>query len=271
MKLVRYTVKEVGSPRIGLMTEAYMVDLSKAYASYLEEKGEAVGKEGESTIADSVTEFLAKGKSATKLAQEVLNFVKGREKEMLGGAVLETGDVKLLAPIEDPPKILGLAGNYISHVREVRKDRPLPRDIFIFYKSSGPGIVGPDEPIVVPKSIEKLDYELELGVVIGKRGRYVPVEKAYDHVGGYTVFNDVCDRYFLVDVPRWDWFGMKAQDSMSVFGPCIETNIDDPNNLKMTLKVNDELRQDGHTSDMINPVPHVVSFVSSLSLSKLVT
>ena len=174
-------------------------------------------------------------------------------------------DVKLLSPIANPPKVIALAGNYISHVREVRKDRPLPRGIMLFGKSTGKfGVVGPDEEILVPNTISKLDYELELGVVIGKQGKYIPVEKVYDHVGGYTVFNDVCDRWFLMDVPRYDWFGMKAQDSFSAFGPCIETDIDDPNDLRMTLKVDDELRQDGATSDMINPVPQVVSYVSSL-------
>lgn len=262
MKLVRFTVKADDKPRVGLLADEYVIDLNKAYAACVREEG---GAEKGGAVANSVIEFMAKGEAASKQAGKALEFVRGREKEMLGEEVLKLDGVKLLAPIGNPPKVIGLAGNYVSHVRERRKDRPLPTEISLFAKSIGRfGVVGPDEAIVVPTTVKKLDYELELGVVIGRQGKYIPVEKAYDHVGGYTVFNDVCDRWFLMDVPRWDWFGMKAQDGFSVIGPCIETAIDDPNDLRMTLKVNDELRQDGSTSDMINPVPQIVSYVSTL-------
>ena len=263
--MVRYTVKEKEKPRVGLLTDEFVIDLNKAYTSYLEVEGAKAAEIGDSVIANSVIEFMAKGEAAAEPARKILEFVKGKERKMLGAEVLKTKDVKLLAPIGKPPKVIGLAGNYVSHIRERRKDRPLPMGISLFAKSIGNfGVVGPDEPIVVPTSVQKLDYEIELGIVIGKKGKYVPVDKAYDHVGGYTLFNDICDRWFLMDVPRWDWFGMKAQDSFSVFGPCLETEIEDPNNLRMTLKVNDEVRQDGATSDMINPVPVVVSYISNL-------
>jgi len=262
MKLVRFLAKKKDKPKFGLMTEKHVIDLNKAYASYL--KAEEKDEKGESVVADNIIEFFEKGDAAVKAVRKVLKYVNGKESE-LQGQVFKTKNVKLLSPIESPPKIIALAGNYISHVREVRKDRPLPSGISLFSKSIGKfGIVGPGEDILVPNTIKKLDYELELGVVIGKQGKYIPVEKAYDHIGGYTVFNDICDRWFLMDVPRFDWFGMKAQDSFSVYGPCIETDIDDPNDLRMTLKVDGELRQDGATSDMINPVPHVVSYVSGL-------
>jgi len=259
LKLVRFQAKN-GTPRLGAwLDEAHVVDLNKAY---LASCGQPLGED--LPLGACPVEFFQKGRDAVEKAKSALEFIQGSKERFLREAVYESGEVKLLAPIRNPPKIIGLGGNYISHVREVRKDRPLPQRIFLFLKSSGPGVVGPDEPIVVPKTVVKLDYELELGVVIGKRGKHIPVDKAYDHIGGYTVFNDVCDRFFLMDIPSWDWFGMKAQDSFSVFGPCIETEIDDPNNLKMTLKVNDELRQDGHTGDMVFPVPSIVSYISQL-------
>jgi acylpyruvate hydrolase len=259
MKLVRF-ISKGDKPNVGLMTDKNVIDLNKAFVAYQKDEGE--GKKGGS-VANSVIEFFEKGEVAKEAAEKVLKYVKGKESDL--PAVMRIKDVKLLSPIANPPKVIALAGNYISHVREVRKDRPLPRGIMLFGKSTGKfGVVGPNEDILVPNTISKLDYELELGVVIGKQGKYIPVENVYDHVGGYTVFNDVCDRWFLMDVPRYDWFGMKAQDSFSAFGPCIETDIDDPNDLRMTLKVDDELRQDGATSDMINPVPQVVSYVSSL-------
>jgi 2-keto-4-pentenoate hydratase/2-oxohepta-3-ene-1,7-dioic acid hydratase in catechol pathway len=260
MKIVRYSETGKDKPKVGLLTEKNVIDLNKAYVAYLKSEGEE--KKGD--LVKSVVDFFEKGDAAKDTASKVLKYVKGKESS-LSGVVHKTKDVKLVSPIGSPPKIIALAGNYISHVREVRKDRPLPGGIMLFAKSIGKyGVVGPGSEILVPNTITKLDYELELGVVIGKQGKYIPVEKAYDHVGGYTVFNDVCDRWFLMDVPMYDWFGMKAQDSFSVFGPCIETDIDDPNDLRMTLKVDGELRQDGATSDMINPVPHVVSYVSSL-------
>ncbi len=260
MKLVRFSEKGKNKPKVGLMTDKYVIDLNKAYASYLKSEGEA--KKGD--LVKSVIDFFEKGDMAKDAASKVLKYVKGKESS-LATEVFKSKDVTLHSPISAPPKIIALAGNYISHVREVRKDRPLPRGIMLFSKSIGKfGVIGPGEDILVPNTIKKLDYELELGIVIGKQGKYIPVEKAYEHVGGYTVFNDVCDRWFLMDVPAFDWYGMKAQDSFSVFGPCIRTDIDDPNDLRMTLKVDGELRQDGATSDMINPVPNVVSYVSSL-------
>ena len=264
MKLVRFLRKGKAKPKIGVMTEKYIIDVNKAYRAALEEEG-ATSKKGGNSIAATMVEFFEKGETALAQATKALDFLEGKGFKTSDEAVLTSKDVQLLAPIENPPKVIGLAGNYVSHIRERRKDRPLPKNIALFSKSTGKyGVVGPGEDIVVPNNIKKLDYELELGIVIGKRGKYIPAEKSYEHIGGYTIFNDICDRWYLMDAPRWQWYGMKAQDSFSVYGPCIETEIDDPNNLKMTLKVDDELRQDGATSDMINPVPQLVSHISSL-------
>jgi 2-keto-4-pentenoate hydratase/2-oxohepta-3-ene-1,7-dioic acid hydratase in catechol pathway len=176
-------------------------------------------------------------------------------------------EVKLLAPVPRPPKILCLAGNYAAHVREGPRgaDAALPVDIHVFTKFPGTSAIGHEDPVVVPTTVEKLDYELELGVVIGRRGKYIPADVALDHVGGYTVFNDVCDRAYMPSPERSiHWFAMKSQDNFAPMGPCLllAQDVPDPNDLEIKLWVNGELRQDASTSDMVFSVAQVVSRLS---------
>jgi len=265
LKLVRFTVGD-GPARLGVMLEGFVIDLNRGYAALLKEKGGAASGAEASALAESMEGLLAMGKRGDEAARRVVEYSKERESSLRGSVVFPSEESRLLAPLGRPSKIIGLALNYVSHVREERKDAPLPQRPFLFSKSSGTGIIGPSEDIVVPDTVQKLDYEVELGVVVGKRGRYIPKERAYEHVAGYTVFNDICDRFYLLDVKpgQPDWLGMKAQDSFSVFGPCIETDVGDPHDLRMTLKVNGEIRQDGRTSDMIFKTPDLIKTISHL-------
>ena len=175
--------------------------------------------------------------------------------------------IKLLAPVPRPPKILCLAGNYAAHVREGPRgaSASMPVDIHVFTKFPSTGVIGHEEPIVVSSMVTKLDYELELGLVVGKRGRYIPTEKALEHMGGYTVFNDVCDREYMPSASRSiHWFSMKSQDNFAPMGPylLLAQDVPDPNSLGIKLWVNGELRQDANTSDMVFSVAQVVSRLS---------
>jgi len=133
----------------------------------------------------------------------------------------------------------------------------------------------PGDPVILPRiSPDHIDWECELGVVIGRRCRGVPEDTALDYVAGYTVVNDISDRRFQPNpnrTPRdrdrfFDWLHGKWHDTFCPMGPCILTadTVDDPQALSLQLSVNGELKQDGSTAEMIFPVAAIVSFLSQL-------
>jgi 2-keto-4-pentenoate hydratase/2-oxohepta-3-ene-1,7-dioic acid hydratase in catechol pathway len=159
-----------------------------------------------------------------------------------------------------------LARNYVSHVKERVEDGPLPEDLFIFMKPI-PAIIGPDDPVAVHPVCRELDHEVELAVVIGKKGRYIPEEKAMDHVAGYTILNDVSDREYVgKKAPEgWiNWFFMKAQDGFAPMGPWVvlKDELPEPHGLRLRLWVNGELRQDSEGEGMIFKIPETIARIS---------
>jgi 2-keto-4-pentenoate hydratase/2-oxohepta-3-ene-1,7-dioic acid hydratase in catechol pathway len=205
------------------------------------------------------------------MAGRVEGFVKGqmggkhRVPPVLRGVVIDLNKVRLLPPIPNPPKILCLARNYVSHAREVAGDAPLPKTLLVFMKPTT-AIIGPGESVVVPPDCQQLDHEVELAVVIGKKGRYIPVEKAMDHVAGYTIMNDISDRAYIVqkETQRVNWFFMKAQDTFAPLGPylVLKDEIKNPHLLRLRLWVNGELRQDSSGEDMIFKIPEIIAQIS---------
>jgi len=166
-------------------------------------------------------------------------------------------DLKLLPPCT-PSKIVALGLNYHSHAREIKM--PVPAEPLIFLKPST-SVIGPEDNIVYPESSERIDYEGELGVVIKNRTRRVSTREAMSHVLGYTCFNDVTAR----DLQYRDkqWARAKSFDTFAAIGPCIETELD-PGNVSLETYLNGELRQQGNTSDLVFPVPELVSFISHI-------
>ena len=166
-------------------------------------------------------------------------------------------DLKLLPPCT-PSKIVALGLNYHSHAREIKM--PVPAEPLIFLKPST-SVIGPEDNIVYPESSERIDYEGELGVVIKNRTRRVSTREAMNHVLGYTCFNDVTAR----DLQRRDmqWTRAKSFDTFSAIGPCIETELD-PGNVYLETCLNGELKQRTNTSDLVFPVPELVSFISHI-------
>jgi len=167
--------------------------------------------------------------------------------------------VKMLAPIASPSKIICLGLNYRDHAAEQKA--PLPDEPIIFLKPRT-AVIGPDEPIVKPAFVKELDYEAELAVVIGRRGKSIPVEDAKDHIFGYTCFNDVSAR----DIQFKDkqWTRGKSFDTFAPTGPCITTTdqIGDPTNLWICTRVNGELRQNSSTRNMVFNVYQIVHELS---------
>ncbi|HWL06807.1 MAG TPA: fumarylacetoacetate hydrolase family protein [Planctomicrobium sp.] len=188
---------------------------------------------------------------------------------------IPAASVKLLTPIAIPGKLLLLAGNYADHIREgggepEDRSRTFP---YVFMKPLTT-LTHPGDPIRIPAiSPNQIDWELELAIIIGKTCFGVSPEKALDVVAGYTVVNDISDRGFRPNPSRqsrprdpfFDWLHGKWHDTFCPMGPCVlpATECSDPQSLKLTLKVNDRVEQDGNTAEMIFPVREIISFISS--------
>jgi 2-keto-4-pentenoate hydratase/2-oxohepta-3-ene-1,7-dioic acid hydratase in catechol pathway len=171
--------------------------------------------------------------------------------------ILNLKDVKLLAPCE-PTKIVCLGLNYRSHAAEFQQKLP---DVPLLFIKPPSAVVGPDDKIVLPPNAERIDYEGELGVVIGKPAKNITEKDYATYVLGYTCFNDVTDR--AAQTKDGQWTRAKGYDTFAPIGPCIETEIS-PSNLKLETFVNNELKQSGQTIDLIFHVPSLISFISSI-------
>jgi 2-keto-4-pentenoate hydratase/2-oxohepta-3-ene-1,7-dioic acid hydratase in catechol pathway len=182
------------------------------------------------------------------------------------GARLPLAGVRLRAPIV-PKKFFHTAGNFASHHEELQAvnwSHPVHKGIVFFQNVDA--IIGPDDDIVYPEGLTKeLDYELELGIVIGKPGKFFGPEEAADHIAGYLVFNDITARDIQRREMRSGVFSFsKGIDTFCPIGPWIVTadEIPDPHRLAMQLRVNGDIRQTGNTSDMLISIPHLVAFHS---------
>jgi len=180
------------------------------------------------------------------------------EKEMMQIAV-NVENAALKASILSPPKIVCLGLNYRDHAEE--SGLKIPDEPIIFMKPRT-SIVGPEEPVIKPSFVKELDYEVELAIIIGRRGKNIPVSKAADYIFGYTVFNDVSARD--IQFKDGQWTRGKSFDTFAPTGPCITTaaQIGDPNNLRLRTRVNGEIRQDSSTSRMVFNVYEIVHHLS---------
>ena len=178
-----------------------------------------------------------------------------------GGARLAEDEVELLAPILNPPKMFGIGENYAAHA--VETGNVPPENVVVFAKYSTT-IVGPDAPIVLPKISHKVDYEAELGVVIGVGGRNIPPGQAYEHVVGYVPFHDVSARDYQMRTTQWT-LG-KNFDTFSPMGPALVTadEIADPHDLGIRCRVSGETLQEANTGDMIFDIPTLIAELSSV-------
>ncbi len=163
-------------------------------------------------------------------------------------------------PFTGISKIVGIGLNYRAHALEAKM--PIPAEPVVFMKATT-CISGPDDPIIKPVDSTKLDWEVELGIVIGRETRRVSEAKALDHVAGYCVFHDVSERAFQLE-RGGQWDKGKGCDSFGPIGPWLVTKdeIADPQALRLWLEVNGERMQDSTTADMIFSCAEIVSYVS---------
>jgi 2-keto-4-pentenoate hydratase/2-oxohepta-3-ene-1,7-dioic acid hydratase in catechol pathway len=222
----------------------------------------------------SILEILERGPAGL---EEVRAGISSRKK------TLPLDSVSILAPIPRPGKVLALAGNYAEHVKEASQTRGFqvglsesPRQTTVprpFLKPSTV-VCGPGQIIPWPAYSQQIDYELELGVVIGSKARCIEPGDALDHIAGYVVVNDVSARSVTFKEGRakrpwdefYDWLNGKWADNFLPMGPYVVTKdeIPDVQKLHMMLKVNGQVKQDANTGQMIYSVADIVSFLSHL-------
>jgi 2,4-diketo-3-deoxy-L-fuconate hydrolase len=171
-----------------------------------------------------------------------------------------TEDVRLGSPLARPSKIVCIGLNYVDHAKETNATPPTEPVIFM---KSTTAIVGPFDNITIPKNSVKTDWEVELAIVIGKKASYVSEADAMDYVAGYVLHNDVSEREFQIE-RGGTWDKGKGCDTFAPIGPFFATKdeIADPHNLRLWLKVNGRIMQDGTTANFIFNIPHLISYTS---------
>jgi 2-keto-4-pentenoate hydratase/2-oxohepta-3-ene-1,7-dioic acid hydratase in catechol pathway len=236
MQLVTFTHK--GTTKPGLLTSRGVIDLAAA--------GLPTGRHGD------LLEIVRGGDAMLERVRGVANS---------NAAVIPVADVKLRAPIFEPSKIIGIGLNYIDHCREANLKVPTVPVLFAKFPNS---IVGPDDDIVFSRRIcTEVDYEVELGFVIGKQARNVPESEALGYVTGYSIVHDVSARDLQFrEAKQWDHG--KSVDTFCPWGPSIVTRdeIPDPQVLDMRLFLNGQEMQKSNTKNMMFGVAKLVSIIS---------
>ncbi|MEM8574825.1 MAG: fumarylacetoacetate hydrolase family protein [Pseudomonadota bacterium] len=173
---------------------------------------------------------------------------------------LVDGNPRLGAPVGRVSKFFGIGLNYRDHAEET--GLPIPELPIVFVKATS-CISGPNDPVFAPPDFKRMDYEVELGFVIGSTAKRVPVESALDYVAGYCIGNDVSERSLQKGGPG-EWIKAKSYDSFGPLGPWLVTTdeIPDPQNLDLSLDLNGERMQTGNSSTMIFSVAELVSYIS---------
>ncbi len=171
-----------------------------------------------------------------------------------------SGSPRLGAPFTRPSKIVCVGLNYSKHAAE--SGMPLPKEPILFFKSTT-SFAGPNDDVVIPRNSQKTDWEVELGVVIGKKASYVSEEDAMDHVLGFCIHNDYSEREFQLE-RNGQWVKGKSADTFAPVGPYLVTKDELPNyaSLRLWLKVNGKMLQDSNTNDLIFGVPFLISYIS---------
>lgn len=246
-----------------------VLDLNGAFAVQLAlQDAGAPEAEADSLLPSDPLHFLARWSDAHDHARSVIDFVHESLVQWDGpdlvraGALHRRRDVRLVAPVGAPGKIVGVARNYAAHAAEQGAAAP-PVEPVLFLKAPS-CVIGPEDDIVLPPASREVDFEGELAVVIGRRARRVRASEALDFVAGYTVANDVSARDYQNQ--RGQHFIGKSCDTFAPLGPALVTSdeIDDPQDLGLVTRVSGETMQAARTKEMIFPVAELIAFASKL-------
>jgi acylpyruvate hydrolase len=260
MKLVTYSWK--GHAALGALANGRVVDLQRAQRAALmhsEDSDELAGL-GEPT---DLLRLLQGGAKSMAAVRNALTYLE--DKRALDATIdlcHSVSDVAFLAPLQRPGKIICVGLNYRSHLAEIGE--PVPQYPILFNKPAT-SIIGHGQSIVLPRVSRQVDYEGELAVVIGRRGKYIPENDALSYVAGYTCANDVSAHD--IEFRTSQWTSGKMLDTFCPLGPALLTRdeIPDPSSLRMKTLVNGQTVQEAWTSDMVFSVPFLISYISSLA------
>src|SRR2546422_3950453 len=250
MKLVRFSTNGQ-SPRLGALHGDRIADLQASVAATLTHRGVTRSAEiAAALVPNSARAFMEGGPAAEEAIAGIKEWV-----------TVAASSARLHAPIDAPGKFICIGLNSRDHAEEA--NQPIPKEPPIFAKWSN-AILDPGEPILRPRGSNMLDWEVELGVVIGRTARFVPKERALDYVWGYTIINDVSARDFQFIGSQWK--AGKIPETFAPVGPYIadRTEIPDPHVLELKLWVNGKQMQSGNTKTFIFDVRYLVSYLSGL-------
>lgn len=236
MKLITYQYND-GAPQLGAIKGEHVVNLAASSG----------GK-----IPNDMRSFLAMGDAGMDLARSTVES---------GFASVAVDDVKLMAPVTNPTKVLAIGLNYMDHVRETGIDVPNLATMFCKYPSS---IIGPGDAITWHEDVTtQVDYEAELAFVIGKTAYRVSEADAFDYIAGYMNCHDVSARDLQM-APGDQWIRGKSLDTFCPLGPYLVTRdeIADPHNLPIKCLVNGEAMQDSNTKELIFKIPYLMEYLS---------
>ena len=250
MKLVRFS-SNGQSPRVGVLQGDRIADLQASLAASLARRGVVRAQDIAATLVPASTrEFLEGGAATQDAIASITEWV-----------TVPSASARLHAPIADPGKFICIGLNYRDHAEET--GNAIPKEPPIFAKWSN-AIIDPGEPILRPRGSKQLDWEVELGVVIGRPARYVAREQALDYVWGYTIINDASARDFQMLTSQW--MAGKIFETAAPIGPYIadRTEVPDPHTLTLKTFVNGKQMQNGNTKTFIFDVRYLVSYLSNL-------
>ncbi len=201
------------------------------------------------------------GDQIAALGADMLTVIESGRKPFEGANTYKLSELKLLAPIPRPPKLICVGLNYRDHAAEAKMEIPKVPTIFNKFTNV---VIGPGDPIVLPKVSERPDYEAEFAFVIGRGGRYIPAARAMEHVFGYTIINDVSARDFQMATTQW--LMGKTFDTFAPMGPCIVTadEIADPHALDISLEIGGETLQHSNTRELIFRIPEIIEHLSTV-------
>jgi len=262
MRLVTFVRKN--QQRLGLMgPQDQIIDLAEVNRRYL--------RGGSPAFLAGMQEFIEAGPKALQAARKAEKYVTGKtpdeqKKLLAAGALVKSSQAKIIAPIPRPRKNCVMLGiNYREHVDEGARARQLEikyPDYPVFFTKPATSVIGQNGKVIKHKVTDKLDWEVELAVIMGKKGRDIPKDKAYDYVFGYTVCLDMTARE--LQRIHGQWFKGKSLDTLCPLGPWIvhKSALADPQQVRLICRVNGQVMQDGNTRDMIFDIPTIIESLS---------
>jgi acylpyruvate hydrolase len=254
--------------RVGALdSSGRIVDLLLAYAAHLHqvEACPAAEKLAAAVLGSDMVEFLRRGESALAAARQA---IAHSERHSSNELCFARGQVRLCAPVPRPGALISAGKNFSDHVSEM-SSRKGPSEPVAFLKLPG-SVIGPEDDIPHPPEVKNLDYEVELAIVIGKNCLGIDTGEALNYVAGYCAFNDISGRDVIRAENRTGIHAMgKSFPGFAPMGPFLVTadEIGDPQNLKLSLRVNGELRQDSNLGYMIFKIRDMIAYWSKMGLN----